>query len=97
LFALAQLAAEAHAQVGREAAVSCDLLIAVGDADASRLAAAARSAGLAAIAVHRAADADAAAAILLDLLQTGDVVLVKGSRGVGLDRTVEALVGEEAA
>jgi UDP-N-acetylmuramyl pentapeptide synthase len=30
-------------------------------------------------------------------LQPGDVVLVKGSRGVQLDRTVAALVQEEAA
>jgi UDP-N-acetylmuramoyl-tripeptide--D-alanyl-D-alanine ligase len=97
MYELGRLAAEAHAQVGREAAVSCDLLIAVGDADAAGLAAAARSAGLAAAAVHRAADAAAAAALLRGLLQTGDVVLVKGSRGVGLERTVEALVGEEAA
>ncbi len=44
-----------------------------------------------------AADAEGATELLRRLLRTGDVVLVKGSRGVGLDRTVAALAGEEAA
>jgi UDP-N-acetylmuramyl pentapeptide synthase len=42
-------------------------------------------------------DADEAARVLGARLRAGDVVLVKGSRGVGLDRTVAALLGEEAA
>jgi UDP-N-acetylmuramyl pentapeptide synthase len=37
------------------------------------------------------ADADEAAAILPELLEPGDVVLVKGSRGVGLEVVAEAL------
>lgn len=97
MYELGPLSAEAHARVGREAAAACDLLIAVGGADASRLIAAAGEAGLAAEAAHQAADAAAATALLQDLLRSGDVVLVKGSRGVGLDRTVAALAGEEAA
>jgi UDP-N-acetylmuramoyl-tripeptide--D-alanyl-D-alanine ligase len=97
MYELGGLAAEAHAQVGREAAASCDLLVAVGCADASRLADAARAAGLPADAVLRAGDATEAVEVVRDRLRAGDVVLVKGSRGVGLDRTVDALVGEEAA
>jgi UDP-N-acetylmuramyl pentapeptide synthase len=42
-------------------------------------------------------DSDEATEVLRRLLEPGDVVLVKGSRGVGLDRTVDALVREEAA
>jgi UDP-N-acetylmuramoyl-tripeptide--D-alanyl-D-alanine ligase len=44
-------------------------------------------------------DAAAAADLLADALEPGDTVLVKGSRGVGLERVVEALrgaVGEPA-
>lgn len=97
MYELGEMAAEAHSRVGREAAASCDLLIAVGGEDASSLAEAARAAGLGADSVHRADDAASAADQLHRLLQPGDVVLVKGSRGVGLDRTVAALAGEEAA
>ncbi len=97
MYELGDIAAEAHARVGREAAASCDLLIAVGAGNAARLADAARAAGLPADAVLRADDAASASDLLRRLLCSGDVVLVKGSRGVGLDRTVAALVGEEAA
>jgi UDP-N-acetylmuramoyl-tripeptide--D-alanyl-D-alanine ligase len=42
---------------------------------------------------HRVPDAEAAAELLGGLLREGDVVLVKGSRGVGLERVAEALAG----
>jgi UDP-N-acetylmuramoyl-tripeptide--D-alanyl-D-alanine ligase len=42
---------------------------------------------------HSVADADAAAALLRRLLRSGDTVLVKGSRGVQLERVAESLQG----
>jgi UDP-N-acetylmuramoyl-tripeptide--D-alanyl-D-alanine ligase len=41
---------------------------------------------------HWVADAEAAATLLRDLLEPGDVVLVKGSRAVGLERVAQNLV-----
>jgi UDP-N-acetylmuramoyl-tripeptide--D-alanyl-D-alanine ligase len=46
--------------------------------------------------VHSAPDAAAAAELLGGLLRAGDTVLVKGSRGVGLERVAQKLTGEGA-
>jgi UDP-N-acetylmuramoyl-tripeptide--D-alanyl-D-alanine ligase len=46
--------------------------------------------------VRQAADADEAARLVPELIEAGDVVLVKGSRGVGLERVTEALDGTAA-
>jgi UDP-N-acetylmuramoyl-tripeptide--D-alanyl-D-alanine ligase len=46
---------------------------------------------------HSVADADDAAALVSELLEPGDVVLVKGSRGVGLERVCRALASEVPA
>jgi UDP-N-acetylmuramoyl-tripeptide--D-alanyl-D-alanine ligase len=97
MYELGELSSESHRQAGQEAAAACDLLLAVGGADAARLAEAARGAGLADERVHLVDDAGRATDLLRRVLRAGDVVLVKGSRGVGLDRTVAALVGEGLA
>jgi UDP-N-acetylmuramoyl-tripeptide--D-alanyl-D-alanine ligase len=97
MYELGDLAQEAHRHAGEQAAAACDLLIAVGGADAGFIAAGAREAGLADGLIHVAEDADHAADLLRSVLRSGDVVLVKASRGVGLDRTVAALAGEEVA
>jgi UDP-N-acetylmuramoyl-tripeptide--D-alanyl-D-alanine ligase len=97
MYELGDRATEDHRRVGRQAAVSCDLLVVTGGAYATELADAAKAAGLAATAVYLAADAEEAFERVRGLLQPDDVVLVKGSRGVGLDRTVDALLGQEAA
>lgn len=51
----------------------------------------ARAAGMASDRVQEATDAEAAAPLLKDLMQDGDVVLLKGSRAVRMERVLEAL------
>jgi len=97
MYELGDRATEAHREVGRVAAASCDLVVSAGAENAGELAAAAVAAGKDAKAVRRVDDAEAAAELLMNVLRPGDIVLVKGSRGVGLDRTVDALLGWEAA
>jgi len=96
MYELGKESAEAHRKVGQLAAASCDLLVGTGGLAAAELAGAARAAGLDSDAVHLVSDAEAAAALLNTVLQPGDVVLIKGSRGIGLDRTVDALLSWEA-
>jgi UDP-N-acetylmuramoyl-tripeptide--D-alanyl-D-alanine ligase len=95
MYELGALTDEAHREAGRQAASACDLLVAVGAEPARLLAEAASAAGL--NDVCHVVDSEEATETLRRLLEPGDVVLVKGSRGVGLDRTVGALVREEAA
>jgi len=87
-----------HRDVGTAAAATCDLLVVVG-AGAHGIAVAAREAGLDASRVLEVRDRDAALDLLAKRLQPGDVVLVKASRGVELDRLVGALMrhGAEVA
>jgi UDP-N-acetylmuramyl pentapeptide synthase len=95
MYELGDLSDSAHRAVGERAARACDLLVAVGGEAARLMADAARRSNCAS--VLEAESAEQAARVVGSLLQPGDVVLVKGSRGVGLDRTVAELVGEEAA
>jgi len=81
----------AHREAGRRAAVAATRLIAVG-AQAAVVAGAAVAAGMPGAAVAQAEDAGQAAELALPLLGPGTVVLVKGSRGIGLDAVVESLL-----
>lgn len=79
-----------HRELGEQAAAVADLLIAVGE-HADDLGAGAEQGGIAADAVVRLKDVDAAIAYLVQRQQAGDRILVKGSRGVALDKLVEVL------
>jgi UDP-N-acetylmuramoyl-tripeptide--D-alanyl-D-alanine ligase len=77
-----------HAACGRAAAeAGLDLVVGVGG-NAEHLAAAACAGGVAALFLP---NAKAAGLWLLENIQSGDVVLVKGSRGVHLEQAIEIL------
>jgi UDP-N-acetylmuramoyl-tripeptide--D-alanyl-D-alanine ligase len=79
-----------HAAVGEAAGRTVELLIVVGP-EAQGIVEGARAAGLDAARIHHVGDVDAALDVLRPRLRDGDAVLVKASRGIGLDRVVDAL------
>jgi UDP-N-acetylmuramoyl-tripeptide--D-alanyl-D-alanine ligase len=93
-----------HREVGELAGETLDLLVVVDGGPgggAAGIVDGARAAGLAPDRVIAVEDAIAAVEMLRPRLAPGDVVLVKASRGVELERVVEGLVealgGPEAA
>ena len=88
-------AASLHEEVGRAAArARIDVLFAVGGTPAEALANAAVAGGLPRAGVRYFATSDEAAEAAAAILRAGDVVLVKGSRGVNTDRVVDRLKAE---
>ncbi len=83
-----------HAACGRAAAEAGLDLVAAVQGNAKHLATAACAGGVASLFLP---DADAAGRWLLRNLAPGDVVLVKGSRGVHLERAIEALKNHAAS
>ena len=82
--------ASAHRQVGRYVAERpVDVLIAVGT-EAAEIAAETRRAG-SRCEVYSVPTREEGQAVLLSLLTDGDAVLLKGSRGMGLDAVAKAL------
>lgn len=81
---------QGHRRVGLRAAEVADLLVTVGQR-ARVMADAAVAAGLPPGSVVRVDEAPEAVPVLLDLIQPGDVVLIKGSLGMAMDRIVAAL------
>ncbi len=86
---LGKESAEAHRRVGRAvAAFEFDYLVTVGD-EARLIAESARSAGLKS--VERTDTHEQAVEALLDYLEPGDLLLVKGSLSSSMDRVVQGL------
>jgi UDP-N-acetylmuramoyl-tripeptide--D-alanyl-D-alanine ligase len=82
-----------HREIGVLAGIFCDVLIGVGGDTRPLLNAAVASAkqNEVELEAHWCDNAEEAKTMTADLLQNGDVVLVKGSRSVGLEVVVEAL------
>jgi UDP-N-acetylmuramoyl-tripeptide--D-alanyl-D-alanine ligase len=86
-----------HRDCGRAAAAAgLDLLIAVGGPAARALAEGAVAAGMPPGSVTHVATKDEAADIAARRIRPGDLVLVKGSRGIGTDAVVDRLKAEFA-
>ncbi len=83
-----------HESCGRAAArAHVDVLVAIGGPDADAIAAGAVAGGLSRAHVHRFADSRSAAERIDQLIQPGDLVLVKGSRGTRTDLVADRLAG----
>jgi UDP-N-acetylmuramoyl-tripeptide--D-alanyl-D-alanine ligase len=80
-----------HRDVGEAAADVADLLVVVG-LGARGIADGARAAGFPSASIETVSDRDAALDLLARRLRDGDVVLVKASRGIELDRLVDGLI-----
>jgi UDP-N-acetylmuramoyl-tripeptide--D-alanyl-D-alanine ligase len=88
---LGQDSARLHREAGRHAALEhLDCIVAV-QGNAEQIAKGAVEVGMSRSQVHFFADSSAAAGFLAGLVQPGDLLLVKGSRGVKMERIVEAL------
>jgi len=90
-------ATELHEACGRAAAeAGIDVILGV-RGNAERLVLGASSAGVAGVDTLFLTDAEAAGSWLAENLRPGDVVLVKGSRGVRLERAIEPLRSTDSA
>jgi len=87
---LGQYERQGHEMVGVRAAQVVDMLITVGER-AQMISAAARQAGLSALAIVELEDVPQAITHLDGHLNAGDVVLIKGSHGMQMDRIVSVL------
>jgi UDP-N-acetylmuramoyl-tripeptide--D-alanyl-D-alanine ligase len=86
-----------HRECGRAAAASgITLLVTIGGAPAKAMADGALDGGMVAAAVHHFPQSTTAAEFVADAVQPGDLVLVKGSRGIRTDLVVDRLLSEVA-
>lgn len=79
-----------HYEIGSCAAKACDVLVTVGPLS-RQIAKGARDAGMKAAQIIELEDCDAAITSVAGLQRPGDQILVKGSRGMRLDRLASAL------
>lgn len=81
-----------HREVGEKVPSNVDVLIGIGRRSKSLLEGA-EAAGFAKDRLHHFEDSEAASVFAKNLIRPGDFVLLKGSRGIGLDRIITSLEG----
>jgi UDP-N-acetylmuramoyl-tripeptide--D-alanyl-D-alanine ligase len=86
---------QGHLSVGCRAAEVSAELVTVGELG-ELIGRGAEEYGMAPERIHAAPDSEAATELLKPMLRSGDVILVKGSRGVRMEKIVQALVRPEA-
>ncbi len=84
---------EEHLKIGKEAASSGNILITVGNR-AKFIAEGARDSGMGAGWILECGDSESAGEEVLNILKTGDIVYVKGSQSIRLEKAVKMLVSE---
>lgn len=90
---LGRFSVEQHKEIGKRAAEMCSMLITVGFR-AHDIAQGALIAGMPESAILQFEDAQRAGKELEDMLQAGDVILIKGSQSMRMERTVEEIMLE---
>jgi UDP-N-acetylmuramoyl-tripeptide--D-alanyl-D-alanine ligase len=82
---------EAHKEIGSLAVKSCDILVAVG-VRSRRIAESAMDAGMSEKNIYQFDDSKEAGAFIQNMIQEGDIVLVKGSQSMRMEQTVKEIM-----
>lgn len=88
---LGRYSREEHQRVGTEAAKKCDVLVAVGTRSRESVEAA-KAAGMPEDVVHTFDTAQEAASFLRDFIQANDILLIKGSQSMRMERIGEVVL-----
>jgi len=92
MFELGELSAQAHEEIGREVSkIDPDYLIAVGQ-EAKQISAGARNSGLSLGKIFNFNNASEAGDFLISKIHEGDVILIKGSQGMHLEKIVKKIM-----
>jgi UDP-N-acetylmuramoyl-tripeptide--D-alanyl-D-alanine ligase len=90
---LGKFSPQQHREVGAKVAKTCDMLVTVGFR-ARDIAEGALSEGMPDLMIQQFEDAKAAGEYLQEIIEEGDLVLIKGSQSMRMERTVEELMLE---
>ncbi len=88
---LGRMTVDAHKQIGISAATVANVIITVGKR-AQMIAEGAREAGFTPHNTHELADTQRASQVLAEMIKSGDLVLIKGSQGMRMERVVLAVM-----